>query len=162
MGVSGVTVYTTKLASPIRIDRPSKRHARTDATVQDLFDRHIGKFNVTQMRGSSCRGSIQGQDRRSIHRRIISPYFRLVNTDWSGTADYKWLSKGGNQGASRASGLLPQNITLHHGSCDPPRAVMRLQSSPAPQACPLRRSLPGVAPVHLPSWKVSTPLTMIE
>ncbi len=33
---------------------------------------------------------------------------------------------------------------------------------PAQEALPWRNSLPGVAPVHLPSAKVSWPLTMIE
>jgi hypothetical protein len=37
-----------------------------------------------------------------------------------------------------------------------------IKRNSADYAWPLRSSLPGVAPVHLPSRKVSTPLTTIE
>ena len=71
------------------------------------------------------------------------------------------VSKGARGGVSGAAADERQNAYIQKkgGAL---RAALRTQQSEIDQAWPLRRSLPGVAPVHLPSSKVSTPFTMIE
>ena len=105
--------------------------------------------------------ALRGNASAAFIAAIISPYLRLCQgLQLEGTD--KLVPHKKNREQTRLPRVCsrdhrPEPRLLHAG-----KSVTRSAGSLHSQACPLRSNLPGVAPVHLPSWKVSTPLTMIE